>query len=65
MSSEGRKDKHVPYRERKLTRGLKDSVGGNSRTLMITCLSPELADVDENINSLKYSERVIILCVLH
>ena len=63
--AERRKDKHVPYRESKLTRLLKDSLGGNSRTLMITCLSPALADLDENINSLKYSERVIMLFVLH
>merc|ERR1712226_1109110 len=45
------------YRESKLTRLLKDSLGGNSRTLMIACLSPAVADLDENINSLKYAER--------
>merc|ERR1712076_53785 len=46
-----KKDKHVPYRESKLTRLFKDSLGGNSRTLMIACLSPAVADLDENINS--------------
>lgn len=49
---------HVPYRDSKVTRLLKDSLGGNSRTLMITCLSPCAADFAENLNSLKYATRV-------
>lgn len=57
LSDNKRKNQHVPYRQSKLTRLLKDSLGGNSRTVMITCLSPALADLDENINSLKYSTR--------
>ena len=32
--------KHVPYRDSKLTRLLQDSLGGNSRTVMIACVSP-------------------------
>lgn len=59
LSDPKRKNAHVPYRESKLTRLLKDSLGGNSRTVMITCLSPALADLDEDINSLKYASRVI------
>ena len=55
-----RRGHHVPYRESKLTRLLKDSLGGNSRTVMITCLSPALCNLDENINSLKYASRVRI-----
>jgi len=57
LSDPKRKLQHVPYRESKLTRLLKDSLGGNSRTVMITCLSPALSDLDENINSLKYATR--------
>lgn len=49
---------HVPYRDSKVTRLLKDSLGGNARTLMITCLSPCAADFAENLNSLKYATRV-------
>lgn len=48
---------HVPYRDSKVTRLLKDSLGGNARTLMITCLSPCAADFAENLNSLKYATR--------
>ena len=51
---------HVPYRDSKVTRLLKDSLGGNARTLMITCLSPCAADFGENLNSLKYATRVSI-----
>ena len=51
---------HVPYRDSKVTRLLKDSLGGNARTLMITCLSPCAADFAENLNSLKYATRVSI-----
>lgn len=49
---------HVPYRDSKVTRLLKDSLGGNARTVMITCLSPCAVDFAENLNSLKYATRV-------
>eukprot|EP01135_Chromosphaera_perkinsii_P001085 Nk52_evm35s158 gene=Nk52_evmTU35s158 len=48
---------HIPYRESKLTRMLKDSLGGNSLTLMICCLSPSDANLNENLNVLKYANR--------
>ena len=53
-----RKSSHVPYRESKITRLLKDSLGGNARTAMITCLSPAADNFAENLNSLKYAKRV-------
>ncbi len=51
---------HVPYRDSKLTRMLQDSLGGNSRTLMIACVSPAEANMYETINALRvsYSSRV-------
>eukprot|EP00795_Rhopilema_esculentum_P013146 gene13144-3938_t len=57
LSDPRRRQQHVPYRQSKLTRLLKDSLGGNSRTLMIACLSSCSSDIDENLNSLKYATR--------
>ena len=48
---------HVPFRDSKLTRVLQDSLGGNSKTLMIVCISPVESDLDETINTLKYATR--------
>ncbi|GAV08791.1 hypothetical protein RvY_18434 [Ramazzottius varieornatus] len=48
---------HIPYRESKLTRLLQDSLGGNSRTLMIACVSPAEADFVETLNTLRYANR--------
>ncbi|XP_048360638.1 kinesin-like protein KIF27 isoform X3 [Sphaerodactylus townsendi] len=52
-----RKSAHVPYRDAKITRILKDSLGGNAKTLMITCISPSSSDFDESLNSIKYANR--------
>ncbi|XP_073489757.1 kinesin-like protein KIF27 [Aquarana catesbeiana] len=52
-----RKSAHVPYRDAKITRILKDSLGGNAKTVMITCISPSTSDFDESLNSLKYANR--------
>jgi hypothetical protein len=60
ISALGDKDKrgcHVPYRDSKLTRLLQDSLGGNSRTLMIACISPSDRDFMETLNTLRYSNR--------
>jgi len=48
---------HVPYRQSKLTRLLRDSIGGNSRTVFIACISPAAEDVSETLNTLKYANR--------
>ena len=48
---------HVPYRDSKLTRMLQDSLGGNSRTLMIACVSPADVNMEESLNSLRYASR--------
>jgi Kinesin motor domain len=54
---QGDKQTHVPYRDSKLTRLLQDSLGGNSQTLMLACVSPLFDDVDETINTMKYANR--------
>mmetsp|Transcript_14878 Transcript_14878/g.30258 ORF Transcript_14878/g.30258 Transcript_14878/m.30258 type:complete len:1108 (-) Transcript_14878:2162-5485(-) len=48
---------HIPYRDSKLTRLLQDSLGGNSKTLMIACVSPADINLDETLNTLKYASR--------
>ncbi|XP_067874157.1 kinesin-like protein kif7 [Heterodontus francisci] len=52
-----RKSSHIPYRDSKITRILKDSLGGNAKTLMIACISPSSLNFDENLNSLNYAKR--------
>jgi hypothetical protein len=49
--------KHVPYRNSKLTRLLQDSLGHNSRTVMIACVSPADCNLEETINTLRYANR--------
>lgn len=49
--------RHVPYRNSKLTRLLKFSLGGNCKTVMIACVSPSSAHYDETHNTLKYANQ--------
>ncbi|XP_030363776.1 kinesin-like protein KIF17 isoform X2 [Strigops habroptila] len=51
------KCKHVPYRDSKLTRLLQDSLGGNTKTLMVACLSPADNNYDESLSTLRYANR--------
>lgn len=48
---------HIPYRDSKLTRLLQDSLGGNTKTLMIAALSPADYNYDETLGTLKYANR--------
>ncbi|XP_029465083.1 kinesin-like protein KIF7 [Rhinatrema bivittatum] len=52
-----RKSSHIPYRDSKITRILKDSLGGNAKTVMIACLNPSSSDFDESLNTLNYASR--------
>ncbi|XP_045045848.2 kinesin-like protein KIF18B [Desmodus rotundus] len=54
--AKGRKS-HVPYRDSKLTRLLKDSIGGNCRTVMIAAVSPSGLTYEDTYNTLKYADR--------
>lgn len=54
---DARKRNHVPYRNSKLTRLLKFSLGGNCKTVMIVCVSPSSAHFDETQNTLRYANR--------
>ncbi|OQS04510.1 kinesin, partial [Thraustotheca clavata] len=57
LGDESKKRQHVPYRDSKLTRLLQDSLGGNSKTLMIACVSPAAVNFEESLNTLKYANR--------
>eukprot|EP00347_Sterkiella_histriomuscorum_P003183 403365273 len=54
-SSHNQDDKHIPYRECKLTSILKQSLGGNCYCLMIACVSPSDYNYEENIQTLNYA----------
>ena len=49
--------KYIPYRNSKLTRLLKDSIGGNCRTVMIANVSPSAETFEDTFNTLKYADR--------
>lgn len=48
---------HVPYRESKLTRFLQDSLGGNSQTVMLACVTPADSSLHETVSTLQYASR--------
>ena len=52
-----KKKEHIPYRDSKLTRILQDSLGGNSRTTMIACVSPAERNYEESLGTIKYASR--------
>lgn len=56
--SEKQRD-HIPYRQSKLTNLLKDSIGGNSKTIMIANVWPEASHLEETISTLKFASRMM------
>eukprot|EP00729_Bicosta_minor_P003033 gene3033-15424_t len=54
----GAKQKHVPYRNSKLTHLLQDSLGGAAKTLMLVQISPVEKNVSESVCSLNFAKRV-------
>ena len=48
---------HIPYRDSKLTKFLKDSLGGNTNTVMIAALSPASHNYDDTLSTLRYASR--------
>ena len=55
LSEKSNTGKFVPYRDSKLTRLLKDSLGGNILTVMIACISSLSINYDETLSSLNYA----------
>lgn len=56
-SQKGKGDVHIPYRDSKLTRLLQDSLGGNTKTIMIAAISPADYNYDETLSTLRYANR--------
>uniref|UniRef100_A0A182QCU8 Kinesin-like protein n=1 Tax=Anopheles farauti TaxID=69004 RepID=A0A182QCU8_9DIPT len=51
----------VSYRDSKLTRLLQNSLGGNSITLMLACVSPADYNIEETISTLRYADRALAI----
>lgn len=52
-----KRDKFVPYRDSVLTWLLKDNLGGNSKTIMISTISPSADSYEETLSTLRYADR--------
>ena len=48
---------HIPFRGSKLTEVLRDSFVGNSRTVMVSCISPSSGSCEHTLNTLRYADR--------
>ena len=57
LSDTSKKGVFVPYRDSKLTKLLKDSLGGNTMTFMVACVSPYAGSYEETLNTLKYASK--------
>ncbi|RNA27336.1 kinesin KIF3B isoform X2 [Brachionus plicatilis] len=51
------KSTHIPYRDSKLTRLLQDSLGGNSKTVMVATIGPASYNFEETLTTLRYAKR--------
>lgn len=58
LSNENESRNHIPYRNNKLTHLMKDSLGGNSKTLMFVNISPADYNAPESLQSLQFGTRV-------
>ncbi|VDO40976.1 unnamed protein product [Onchocerca flexuosa] len=57
LTDQNASGRHIPYRVTKITRLLQDSLGGNSYTVMIACVSPADTNADETLSTLRYADR--------
>ncbi|XP_076450542.1 osmotic avoidance abnormal protein 3-like isoform X2 [Babylonia areolata] len=51
------RSKHIPYRDSKLTRLLQDSLGGNTKTMMVACVTSADNNYEETLSTLRYANR--------
>ncbi len=57
ISSLSQRGAHVNYRDSKLTKLLKNSIGGDSQTLMIACISPAPQNYEESLSTMRFACR--------
>ena len=50
-------NRHVSYRDSRLTRLLQDSLGGNAITYMVACINPVEFHLSETLNTVQYAQR--------
>lgn len=55
---------HIPFRGSKLTEVLRDSFVGNSKTVMISCISPSSGSSEHTLNTLRYADRYASLSLV-
>ncbi|KAJ7967416.1 Kinesin [Quillaja saponaria] len=55
------KPRHIPYRDSRLTFLLQDSLGGNSKTMIISNVSPSICCAAETLNTLKFAQRAKLI----
>ncbi|CAN8258819.1 unnamed protein product [Cochlearia groenlandica] len=55
------KPRHIPYRDSRLTFLLQDSLGGNSKTMIIANASPSVSCAAETLNTLKFAQRAKLI----
>ncbi|KAG6471084.1 hypothetical protein ZIOFF_072181 [Zingiber officinale] len=55
------KQRHVPYRDSRLTFLLQDSLGGNSKTMIIANVSPSICSANETLSTLRFAQRARLI----
>jgi len=55
---------HIPFRGSKLTEVLRDSFIGDSRTVMISCISPSSGSCEHTLNTLRYADRWLLTSIV-
>ena len=53
--------KFVPYRNSMMTSVLRDSLGGNCKTVMVATVSPEELALDESVSTCRFAQRVALI----
>jgi kinesin family protein 6/9 len=60
-TKKGKESVHVPYRTSMMTSVLRDSLGGNCKTIMVATISPEAKQSDESISTCHFAQRVALV----